>query len=643
MAKEVIEIDVKTNIEGAKSLSDLKSEFKELQKELSGLEQGSEQYIQTLRRLGEVKDDIGDLRDEIEGFAGTDKKVAAFGNVIGGVASGFAAAQGAAALFGAESESVEKALLKVQSAMALAEGIEGVIAMGDSFKVMKSVALDALKGIKTGIAATGIGLLVVALGTVVAYWDDIKEAISGVSEEQKQLLEDEQKSVQAAQNKLDSISKQENILKLQGKTEREILVLKQKATDEEIKALEAQLLTQEEMKKSQVETAKRNHDILQGIIRFISAPIDILLKGVDMVGKAFGQNFELAEKFSGGLANLIFDPEETAAEADATINETKKKLEELKNARAGYQLQINQIDKTAAEKKRQKDLEDAEKWRKEQQGFIDYELEAFAGKFGEAEQILAEQELATKIALGYATPQETEAYYKEINDRKLKAEKEYNDAVDAELKRLKEIADKRRADEDAKIKAEYDSRLEGFKQLELQKVEWAKQGLTLISDLNTLFAGQSEAEQRRAFEIDKGVKIASATISGIEGTINAYSTAQKSPITAVLPAYPAIQAGIAAAFAAVNIAKIASTQFKSTGGASSGGGASNLGTFSQGGGGVQAPGLTSQNNVTQLNPDGSVAGQGNREMQPVKAYVVESESRAVTERVNKLSNQSKIG
>ena len=30
--------------------------------------------------------------------------------------------------------------------------------------------MNALKGIRTGLAATGIGLFVVALGLVVAYW-----------------------------------------------------------------------------------------------------------------------------------------------------------------------------------------------------------------------------------------------------------------------------------------------------------------------------------------------------------------------------------------------------------------------------------------------------------------------------------------
>ncbi len=102
-----------------------------------------------------------------------------------------------------------------------------------------------------------------------------------------------------------------------------------------------------------------------------------------------------------------------------------------------------------------------------------------------------------------------------------------------------------------------------------------------------------------------------------------------------------MEAGLALATGIANVIKIEQTKFEagSTGSAPSG--ESNLGAFSQGGGGG-APGLTAQNTVTQLNPDGTVAGQGNREMQPMKAYVVESESRAVTERVNKLSNQSKI-
>ena len=109
------------------------------------------------------------------------------GGALQGVTSTFAGVQGAMALTGGESQKLEEALLKVQGAMALAEGVRGIREGVTSFKALGTSAKLALNGIRTGIAATGIGLLLVALGAVVAYWDDIKEAVSGVSEEQENL------------------------------------------------------------------------------------------------------------------------------------------------------------------------------------------------------------------------------------------------------------------------------------------------------------------------------------------------------------------------------------------------------------------------------------------------------------------------
>jgi hypothetical protein len=628
MAKEVIEIDVKTNISGAKSLSDLKSEFKELQKELSGLEQGSEQYIQTLRRLGEVKDDIGDLRSEIEGFAGADKKFAAIGNVVGGLANGFQAAQGAAALFGADNEVLNETMVKLQATMALTQGIQGLAGMGDSLKVVGSLLKSTTLGTQLAtvaqrvynavMAANPIGLLIAGLTALVGVIALVVNAMEDENEAQKKIIASREKDIETLKRQKEALdnfqSFESNLAKARGATLEQTRQLEDRQHKERI----------EKLRELKAKTISQIDDISK--LQLTSSG-DELKKLTEQKNKLIDEE----QKYFNEILKLS---------NDYTIREAQRKTDDAK-AEEERRKAAAEKARQEAEKKRQKDLEDAEKWRQEQAKFIQYELDAFANKFGEEEQIIAEQQLATKIALGIATPDEVEAYQKEINARKLKAEKEYNDAVDAELKRLKEIADKRRADEDAKIKAEYELRLKGFQQLELQKVEWAKQGLTLISELNTLFAGKSEAEQRRAFEIDKGVKLASATMSGIEGTINAYKTAQASPITAVFPAYPAIQAGIAATFAAINVAKIAQTKFASTEKAQAPQ-SNNLGTFSQGGG-VQAPALTAQNNVTQLNPDGSVAGQGNREMQPVKAYVVESESRAVTDRINKLSNQSKIG
>ena len=114
-------------------------------------------------------------------------------------------------------------------------------------------------------------------------------------------------------------------------------------------------------------------------------------------------------------------------------------------------------------------------------------------------------------------------------------------------------------------------------------------------------------------EIGKAAAVASATISGIEGVQNAYSTAQKSPITALFPAYPIVQAGLAAAFSAKQIQTILSTPKPTAGG---------------GGGGAAAPSQRQAPsfNVVGAAPESQLAQTiGEREDKPVKAFVVSND------------------
>jgi len=165
-----------------------------------------------------------------------------------------------------------------------------------------------------------------------------------------------------------------------------------------------------------------------------------------------------------------------------------------------------------------------------------------------------------------------------------------------------------------------DKRKELEKDVLNAKVQIVQDSLTLISDITSLFGKRNEKEARRAFQIDKAAKLASATMAGVEGTIEAYKTAQKSPITAVLPAYPIIQAGLAAAFAATNIAKIASTQFNSGGGGAGG----NLSPNAPSG---ASPGVNAPNLSFSMQGGGSSTAQLLNSVlgQPLKAYVVSSD------------------
>ena len=66
-------------------------------------------------------------------------------------------------------------------------------------------------------------------------------------------------------------------------------------------------------------------------------------------------------------------------------------------------------------------------------------------------------------------------------------------------------------------------------------------------------------------KVGKLFALAQAGITGYQAVLNAYTTAQLSPITLLNPAYPAIQAGISGVFAGAQIAKIAGVKFEKGG------------------------------------------------------------------------------
>jgi len=112
--------------------------------------------------------------------------------------------------------------------------------------------------------------------------------------------------------------------------------------------------------------------------------------------------------------------------------------------------------------------------------------------------------------------------------------------------------------------------------------------------------------------IAKGVAVAQATMSGIEGVQNAYTTAQKSPITAFFPAYPLVQAGLAGVFSGLQIKKILSVDKSGKGGSSASSGGS-------------APAPPQFNIVGQSGTNQLAQSIGAKQGQPIQAYVVGNE------------------
>lgn len=191
MAEEIgFKITVDTNVADL-SVGELKQGFKDLTAELGKTKEGTVEFTQTLNKLGEVRSKIKGLKDEINAL-NPEKRFAAIANVGSTIASGFAAAQGAVALFGGESEDLTKTLVKVQAAMALAQGLQGLSGFTRALKTAGlAMKAFALSNPFSAIAVAVVALTVAIVATVKSMDDSAKamERLNFETERFKQLTE----------------------------------------------------------------------------------------------------------------------------------------------------------------------------------------------------------------------------------------------------------------------------------------------------------------------------------------------------------------------------------------------------------------------------------------------------------------------
>ena len=380
--KRTIELDIKSNTPS------LKAQFKEAQAEVQRLADKygatSQEAIKAAKSAAELKDQIGDAKSLTDAF-NPDAKFQAFTNTLSGVAGGFSAVQGAMGLVGVEGEAVQATMLKVQSAMAISQGLQSLgeardsfaqlggvirdaaiklgiltvakeadvvvgvqqtastvgnviateaqasanVVAGASFKTMGTAAKVSLNGIKGAIAATGIGLLVVALGVIVAYWDDIKAAVGGVTAEMNNNLEIATKNAEESKRESDNFKYQENSLKLQGKSEKEILQIRMQKQQASLKDAKTQLEAQMKIQKASEDASIRNFTLAKQILNAIGTignliPLGIA-KAIDGISGGVISLLKMVnnytQKFQGLIINLLTKPIEIALKGASKVSE----------------------------------------------------------------------------------------------------------------------------------------------------------------------------------------------------------------------------------------------------------------------------------------------------------------------------------
>jgi hypothetical protein len=283
MAEEIIGVKVKVDAgDIGKSVGSLKQQLREAQNEVTALSEKfgatSKEAINAAKKAAILKDSIGDAKALTDAF-NPDQKFKALSSSLAGAAGGFAALQGAVGLFGNQAEAVEKTLLKVQSALALSQGLEAVGNSIDSFKqlgaVIKTSVSNAFGTLRSAIISTGIGALVVGVGLLIANFETVKKVVLnfipglgkladfvgnlvekftdfvGITSEADRVLEKLSKTNERAN---ENIQARVKLLTAQGGKEKEVYALQKEANANETNALRERLkltgsLTEEEAKR----------------------------------------------------------------------------------------------------------------------------------------------------------------------------------------------------------------------------------------------------------------------------------------------------------------------------------------------------------------------------------------------------------
>ena len=618
------------------SIDDLERGVKNLETQLKGEKIGTDAFKRLQNEVKKAKGQLKDFELQVEGLD-KEQRATALVDSFNGLTGAVGAVSSAFIAFGGASENIENAEKKLLGVIGVVSGLRdasnGLVAtqkllgntsvkLGDALKTSFKGGVKGANALKGALIATGIGALVVAVGLLIQYWDEFIDVLGLSASAGQENLKIAEAQTAEAQSQLDATNASTDLLKQQGMMDREILQLKIKQTDEVITALEAQLVAQAQIKEEQIATAQRNKDILAGILRFITAPLEILLRTIDGIGSAFGQDFGLAKGLldaNEALAGTIFSGDTT--ELDEGVKETEKQLLALKNSRAGYQNSITAIDTKAGED-RQKTIDDANQKELDALAQLEASKRALREATTKEERDKLKVQLDNKLAdLNLAMMKElevenlTEEAKKAIRDKyrneELIATEGYNDAVDA-------------LNEEAKQKAEEDDREIAEREMATQQMKYdlASQGINAVNGLLDTFKTEDEKRNKAIFNAQKAFSISQAIIDTYGAVSGIFKNASINPTSILFPAQPYIQAGIALASGLANVRKISQTQYGATttkGGSSFGGG---------GGAGGSNQGVPATNTFGAPNLGGDItsgnsntSGQGNRQ-QPIKAYVL---------------------
>jgi len=181
---------------GGEQIKSLKAELRELKAQIASGTLGDKEMKAATMRAAELTDNLGDVQQKIKALSSDTKRIDAVVEAFRGVAAGVSVVTGAMGLLGSENKELEKTLLKVQSAMAILQGVQELANLATGEGILKTTLLSAsellagksatIMGVEitaaTAAATAGVSLLLAGLAYLIVEMSDTGESAEKMRE-----------------------------------------------------------------------------------------------------------------------------------------------------------------------------------------------------------------------------------------------------------------------------------------------------------------------------------------------------------------------------------------------------------------------------------------------------------------------------
>lgn len=246
-----------------------------------------------------------------------------------GVVAGFEVAAGAAALFGGESEQLEKVLMKVQGAMVLSQGLKDLKEFAPAMRQATTATLNWVKSLRlarVALAGLGIGAIIIAfqafkdqLGGIIQFFKDLSDSIGLTNFKQEELIKSQEKSINVLQREL-------AVMEARGDSEDKLFAKRLEIAKQEEVLAQQRLALLKEGEEGYEEAVKTLADASNEII-VIQETENKRLRDLE------AERLKEAKEKEQERLDFLKDKAKTyAEEADTFLNQTqRKRLKDLKD------------------------------------------------------------------------------------------------------------------------------------------------------------------------------------------------------------------------------------------------------------------------------------------------------------------------